>query len=71
MADFLIDCVSDPSGILIVNSLDIANSGTLSDSRTGVGGTATITTHMRDSGGTASGGVDRIASGQRMPDIRT
>lgn len=58
VADFLIDKLSDPSGILLTNALDIANNGTLNYSLTGVGGSATITTRVRDNAGTANGGVD-------------
>ena len=58
VADFLIDKLSDPSGILLTNALDIANNGTLSYTLTGVGGSATITTRVRDNAGTANGGVD-------------
>lgn len=58
VADFLIDNVSDPGGILLANSLDIANNGTLTYTLTGAGGTASITTRVRDNGGTLNGGVD-------------
>ncbi len=64
VADFLIDTVSDPAGVLVANSLDIANNGSLTYSLTGVGGTATITARVRDNGGTANGGVDTSAAVQ-------
>lgn len=62
VADYLIDSISDPDGILTVGSLDIANNGTLSYTLTGVGGAATIMARAQDNGGTANGGVDTSAA---------
>lgn len=64
IADFLIDSISDPSGILATNSLEIDNNGTLSYTLTGVGGTATISARVRDNGGTANGGIDTSNASQ-------
>jgi uncharacterized repeat protein (TIGR01451 family) len=64
VSDYLIDNISDPAGVLVANSLDIANDGTLTYTLTGIGGTATITTRVRDNGGTDFGGVDTSSASQ-------
>ena len=48
--------LSDPNGI--VSAAAIANDGTLTYTLSGEGGVATIRATLRDSGGTANGGVD-------------
>ncbi len=62
IADFLIGPISDPSGVLVAGSLDVANDGTLSYTLTGNPGQATISLRVRDSGGTSNGGVDVSAA---------
>ncbi len=58
--DYLIDAISDPTGILATSSVDIANDGALTYALTGVAGSATIRARVRDTG--ASSGSDRNTS---------
>jgi hypothetical protein len=51
--------VDDPVGV--VSGVTIAANGTLSYTRSGLAGTATVTAKVRDSGGTSNGGVDLSA----------
>lgn len=62
--DYLIDSVSDPDGVLVGGSLDIDNAGTLGYTLSGVGGVATITTRVRDNGGTDNGGENTSPASQ-------
>jgi uncharacterized repeat protein (TIGR01451 family) len=64
VADYLIDNVNDPDGVLTPASVDIANNGTLTYTLTGVGGSATITARVRDNGGVANGGNDTSSAQQ-------
>jgi uncharacterized repeat protein (TIGR01451 family) len=50
--------VTDASGVVQGGSISIANNGQLAYTLTGVGGTATVSARVRDSGGTALGGID-------------
>ncbi|MCB1605835.1 MAG: DUF11 domain-containing protein, partial [Xanthomonadales bacterium] len=56
--DYLISAVSDPDGVLVGGAVDIANDGSLNFELSGVGGLVTASVRVRDSGGTANGGVD-------------
>ncbi len=60
--DFLIDSVTDPAGIL--STVDIGNDRTLSYTLTGIGGSATISARVRDSGGAGNGGADTSGAQQ-------
>jgi len=62
--DFLIDSVTDPDGVLAGGAVDIANTGTLNYTLSGIGGSATITVRVRDNGGTTNGGVDTSSAQQ-------
>ena len=57
VSNYLIDNVIDPVGVLSPGTA-INSSGTLSYALTGIGGTATVSARVRDSGGVANGGVD-------------
>jgi len=61
---YLIDSLDDPAGVLVPGSVGISTTGDLSHTLTGVGGSATVTARVRDSGGTTNGGVDLSASQQ-------
>ncbi len=64
VADYLIGAISDPDGVLVGGSLDISNAGTLGYTLSGVGGIATISTRVRDDGGTGNGGEDTSPASQ-------
>lgn len=62
VAEYLIDSIDDPAGVLDPGSVTLSDEGTLGYALTGVGGTAAITARVRDDGGTANGGVDTSAA---------
>lgn len=55
---YLITGVSDPDGVLVNGGVSIAQNGTLTYDLSGVGGTATVTAVVRDTGGVSNGGID-------------
>lgn len=61
-AEWPIDSIDDPAGILAAASLAIASDGTLSYTLTGVGGEAAVTVRVRDDGGVENAGIDTSAS---------
>jgi uncharacterized repeat protein (TIGR01451 family) len=58
VAGFIIDSIADADAVLVPGSLSLSNAGTLNFTLTGVGGIATVNARVRDSGGSANGGVD-------------
>jgi uncharacterized repeat protein (TIGR01451 family) len=58
IAGFTIDSIGDADGVLVPGSLALSNAGTLGFALTGVGGIVMVNARVRDSGGTANGGVD-------------
>lgn len=62
--DFLIDSISDSNGVLVPNTPDIANNGTLTYELTGIGGIANIAVRVRDDGGIANGGENTSTAQQ-------
>jgi hypothetical protein len=62
VAEYVVTEISDPNGI--VSAASISNTGTLSYTLNGRGGSATIGAVLRDNGGTANGGTDVSAEVQ-------
>jgi uncharacterized delta-60 repeat protein len=55
---YLVDAVLDPDGVLVAASVNVAANGTLGYVLSGNSGSASVALRVRDSGGTAGGGVN-------------